>query len=200
MSEVYGELNIPVFKHQGFLLDELTFDVADRNAQYTTVGNVNAWKVSGIYGPIPGLKFRGDYSEAVRAPNLTEAFLPPSGTFFTVADPCSAENINANANRFKNCAALLAGFPGAAPAGTYVDTAVNLSPPGIVSGNGELTPGTVEELHARSRVAADVRQELLGDRRLLQYRHQERDLAADRPTRSPTTASTVPRSIPPSAT
>ncbi len=140
VSEVYAEANFPIFKHQGFLLDELTFDVADRNAQYTTVGNVNAWKVSGIYGPVPGLKFRGDYSEAVRAPNITEAFLPPSGTFFTVGDPCSAENINANANRLKNCAALLAMFPGAAPAGTFIDAAVNLSPPGVQSGNEHLTP------------------------------------------------------------
>jgi outer membrane receptor protein involved in Fe transport len=140
VTEGYIEANFPIFKHQGFLLDELTVDVADRNAQYTTVGNVNAWKVTGIYGPIPGLKFRGDYSVAVRAPNLTEAFLPPSGTFFTVGDPCSKELIGASANRFNNCATLLAGFPGAAPAGTFVDAAVNLSPPGIVSGNGKLTP------------------------------------------------------------
>ena len=68
MTEGYAEISIPVFKHQGFLLDELTFDAADRYAEYTTVHGVNAWKVSGIYGPIPGLKLRGDYSIAVRAP------------------------------------------------------------------------------------------------------------------------------------
>jgi iron complex outermembrane receptor protein len=132
VSEAYAEANFPIFKHQGFLLDELTIDVADRNAQYTTVGNVNAWKVSGIYGPIPGLKFRADYSEAVRAPNITEAFLPPSGTFFTIADPCSIENISGNPNRAKNCAAL------GIPPGFVANT--NLSPPGTVSGNSKLTP------------------------------------------------------------
>jgi iron complex outermembrane recepter protein len=138
VSEGYVEVNFPIFKHQGLLLDELTIDAADRNAQYTTVGNVNAWKVSGVYGPIPGLKFRGDYSIAVRAPNITEAFLPPSGTFFTVADPCSVENINGNPNRQKNCAALLAGL--GLVAGQFDDVAVNLSPPGIVTGNEKLTP------------------------------------------------------------
>jgi iron complex outermembrane receptor protein len=140
VTEGYAEVNFPVFKHQGLLLDELTFDVADRNAQYTTVGNVNAWKFSGIYGPIQGLKFRADYSVAVRAPNLTEFFLPPSGTFIALPnlDPCSAANATATANRFKNCTALLAPF-GLNPA-TFTDSAVNLSPPGEVTGNEKLTP------------------------------------------------------------
>ncbi|HLK26713.1 MAG TPA: TonB-dependent receptor [Caulobacteraceae bacterium] len=143
VTEGYVEVNVPVFKHKGFLLDELTFDVADRNAQYTTVGNVNAWKASVVYGPIPGLKFRGDYSVAVRAPNLTEFFLPPSGGFFGLPDldPCDAANIHSGtATRFANCQALLASIPGAPAAGTFTDTAVNVSPPGITTGNDKLTP------------------------------------------------------------
>ncbi|HXQ10591.1 MAG TPA: TonB-dependent receptor [Caulobacteraceae bacterium] len=134
VTEGYGEASFPVFKHQGFLLDELTFDAADRYADYTTVGGVNAWKASVVYGPIPGLKLRGDYSVAVRAPDLTEAFLPPSGTFFTVADPCSSENIGSNPNRAKNCPLVVPGF---APGFTAT---TNLSPPGIVTGNDKLTP------------------------------------------------------------
>jgi outer membrane receptor protein involved in Fe transport len=137
VTEGYIEANFPIAKHLP-LIDELTVDVADRDAQYTTVGNVNTWQVKGVYGPIPDIKFRADYSDAVRAPNLTEAFLPPSGTFFTIADPCSAENITANPNREKNCATLLAAF--GQTAGTFIDTAVNLSPPGVVSGNPHLTP------------------------------------------------------------
>ncbi len=131
VTEGYVEVNLPLLKHRPFA-DELTFDLADRNAQYTTVGNVNAWKATGIWGPFPGLKFRATYSQAVRAPNLTEAFLPPSGTFFTVNDPCDKNQINVNVNRAANCAAL------GIPAGFTANT--NLSPPGIEEGNPHLTP------------------------------------------------------------
>ncbi len=138
VTEGYIEVNVPIFKHKAPFFDELTFDVADRNAQYTTVGNVNAWKVSGIWGWFHDFKLRGDYSIAVRAPNLTEAFLPPSGNFFTLTDPCSNENINVTANRLKNCTTILTGL-GLVP-GTYNDTSVNLSQPGVTVGNAKLTP------------------------------------------------------------
>ena len=137
VTEGYVEANFPLLKDLPFI-KELSIDVADRDAQYTTVGNVNTWQVHGDWKPVQDIMFRADYSDAIRAPNLTEAFLPPSGTFFTIADPCSAENVNQNPNRLKNCTALLAPF--GLVAGTYVDSAVNLSPPGIVSGNSKLTP------------------------------------------------------------
>ena len=129
--EGYVEANAPILRHQ-FLADELSVDAAYRIAHYSTVGNVDAWKVSGIYGPFSWVKLRGTYSRAVRAPNLTEAFLPPSGTFFFINDPCDASNINSNANFAKNCAAQ--GIPNG-----FVANA-NVSPPGEVSGNANLKP------------------------------------------------------------
>ena len=76
----------------------------------------------------------------MRAPNLTEAFLPPSGNFFTLSDPCSNENINASPNRLKNCTTILDAL-GLVP-GVYNDTSVNLSQPGVTVGNPHLTPET----------------------------------------------------------
>ena len=137
VTEGYIEANFPLLKDLPFV-KELSIDVADRDAQYTTVGNVNTWQIHGQYKPISDIMFRGDYSDAIRAPNLTEAFLPPSGTFFTVTDPCDNLNININPNRAKNCAALLGAL--GLTAGNFTDTAVNLSPPGIQSGNSKLTP------------------------------------------------------------
>ena len=132
--EGYVEGNFPVFKHNGFLLDELTFDVAYRGAQYSykQVGYADAYKFSAIYGPVDWMKLRGTYARAIRAPNITEAFLPPSGGFFSVSDPCSQENITTNVNYAHNCAAA------GVPAGFQANT--NASITGTTSGNPNLNP------------------------------------------------------------
>jgi outer membrane receptor protein involved in Fe transport len=132
VKEAYVELNLPVFKDYGPLLNELSFDVAYRGADYSTVGKVGAYKFSATYGPASFLKLRGTYSRAIRAPNITEAFQPPSPGFFNITDPCSAENINTNVNFAKNCAA--AGIP----AGFVANT--NGSIEGQSSGNPDLDP------------------------------------------------------------
>jgi len=132
VSEGYGEVNVPVFKHAGLGLDELSFDGALRYGYYSTVHSVDANKISVVYGPINWLKFRGTYSSAVRAPNITEAFSPQQQTYFNITDPCSANNITSNVNYAKNCAAA------GVPVGFQADT--NASIVGQTSGNPSLKP------------------------------------------------------------
>lgn len=132
--EGYLELNAPIFREAGPLLDELSVSAAYRGAHYSTVGDVSAYKVGAVYGPVSWLKLRGTYSRAIRAPNITEAFQPVSATAFSVRDPCSTENIRANVNYAANCAA--AGLP---PGFVAVS---NISVPGIISGNSSLDPET----------------------------------------------------------
>jgi len=107
-------------------------DAAFRGANYSTVGNVGAYKFSGTYGPVNWFKLRTTYSRAIRAPNITEAFLPASSGFFNITDPCSTENIGNNVNYAKNCAT--AGIP----AGFNANT--NASIVGQSSGNPNLEP------------------------------------------------------------
>jgi outer membrane receptor protein involved in Fe transport len=57
---------------------------------------------------VRGIRFRGAYSRAVRAPNLSDLAFPLSQNFATIADPCSLTNRN-TALRAANCAA--AGVP-----------------------------------------------------------------------------------------
>ena len=131
--EGYIEGNAPIFKHFAPGLDELSVDAAYRGSQYSTVGHTDTYKFSGVYGPVRDLKFRGSYSQAIRAPNITEAFLPQSGTFFNgVSDPCDQTIINTNVNYAKNCAAQ--GIPNPFTANT------NSGIPGITKGNTNLTP------------------------------------------------------------
>ena len=130
VAEGYVEVSLPVLKNFGPLLQELSIDGAFRGAHYSTVGEADAYKVSAVYAPTSSFKFRGTYSEAVRAPNITEAFSPVSSTYFNITDPCSVENINSNVNYAKNCAA--AGIP----AGFVANT--NASIIGQTSGNPNL--------------------------------------------------------------
>ena len=130
--EGYIEGNFPIFKHFAPGLDELSFDTAYRAAHYSTVGEADAYKFSGVYGPFSWIKFRGTYSRAIRAPNITEAFSPLSSTYFNVSDPCSSSNIISNVNYAKNCAAA------GVPAGFNADT--NSSIVGTYSGNPNLAP------------------------------------------------------------
>jgi len=132
VSEGYIEVSLPVFKDFAPLLQELTFDVAYRGANYSTVGNAGAYMFKGTYGPVNWLKVRTTYSRAIRAPNITEAFSPSSSGFFNITDPCSAENIGNNVNYAKNCAA--AGIPAGFKANT------NASITGVSSGNPNLDP------------------------------------------------------------
>jgi iron complex outermembrane receptor protein len=132
--EGYIEGSAPIFKHAGFLLDELSFDAAYRGAKYSykQVDYADAYKFGGVYGPIPDIKFRGTYSRAIRAPNITEAFLPPSSGFFNVTDPCDVNNIVTNSAYPANCSA--AGIP----TGFHANT--NASIVGQTSGNPNLQP------------------------------------------------------------
>lgn len=92
--EVFAELSIPLL-FDTFLADELTLDLAGRVSDYSTIGNTTTWRANLLWAPVQDLRIRTSYSEAVRAPNITELFGPETGTTFRPADPCDAAQINA---------------------------------------------------------------------------------------------------------
>lgn len=92
--EVFGELSIPLL-FDSLLADELTLDLAARVSDYSTVGVTTTWRANVLWAPIQDLRIRTGYSEAVRAPNITELFGPETGTTFRPVDPCDAAQINA---------------------------------------------------------------------------------------------------------
>ncbi|WP_417348303.1 TonB-dependent receptor domain-containing protein [Ferrimonas sp.] len=105
VTEYFIEVNLPII--QGMTgIEELTLDAAFRGADYSHAGNADAWKVGAFYSPFDGLSFRGTIGEAVRAPNVGEAFDPLSPGFARVSDPCDADNISDDPDRAANCAAL----------------------------------------------------------------------------------------------
>lgn len=110
--EVFGEVMLPILSDTPFF-HELSIGAAGRYADYSTVGGAFTWNVNGVWAPIPDIRFRGTYAQAIRAPNISELFAPESTAFFRPADPCSQSAINslianndpAAQNRLANCRA-----------------------------------------------------------------------------------------------
>lgn len=127
VKEVFLEMEAPLVADRPFF-HRLTLNGAVRYADYSHAGDATAWKASAIWAPIQDLSFRGTYSKAVRAPNITEAFLPPTAAFFSVFDPCEASSINEDPDRKANCAAL----------GVTFKNAEDNQFPGVSSGNKNL--------------------------------------------------------------
>ncbi len=131
VKEAFIEARAPLLRDMRFV-EELAVEGAVRYADYSTVGDATAWKIGGEYAPFQDIRFRGTYSRAVRAPNITEAFLPATSSFFDIADPCDAADIGRDPDRAANCAAL-----GVPPGFVASD---NQSVEGTASGNANLDP------------------------------------------------------------
>jgi outer membrane receptor protein involved in Fe transport len=86
--ELFGELQVPVLKDLPFV-KSLDVNLSGRFSDYSTVGRTDAYAASIEYNPIESLKFRAQYSRAVRAPNVGELFSPALQDFPTVVDPCA---------------------------------------------------------------------------------------------------------------
>jgi outer membrane receptor protein involved in Fe transport len=92
--------------------------------------------------PIGDVKFRANKTKSIRAPSITELFLPPATSFQFANDPCDHNFIGqgtAPATRAANCAA--AGIPAG-----FVSNVVNATAQGVNSGNEGLTSETAHSL------------------------------------------------------
>jgi len=105
VTEFFTEISLPLIKDVPFV-HELTIGGAFRTADYSHAGDADAWKLDFLFAPVESLRFRGTIGEAVRAPNISEAFDAQSPGFANINDPCDADNIGDDPDRAGNCAAL----------------------------------------------------------------------------------------------
>jgi outer membrane receptor protein involved in Fe transport len=119
VKEAFGEIRIPLLRDMPFFR-ELTLSGAGRVANYNgATGTVWTYNAGIDWAPIRDIRFRGNYSQAVRAPNLSELYFPPVANFSNgFIDPCSPNSLAGGPNRPANClaavggnAAILAGIP-----------------------------------------------------------------------------------------
>ena len=87
VKEIFGELTVPLL--QDSLVKYLGLNGAIRYSDYSTVGGVLSWNVGAELEPVDGLRLRGVYATANRAPNINELFSAANETFATITDPCN---------------------------------------------------------------------------------------------------------------
>lgn len=93
VKEANAELYIPILADMpGVRM--LAFETGIRASDYSSVGSVIAFKFGGEYTPFEGLKLRGSFERAVRAPNVNELF---GG--LTSSAPLATDFCNATASR-----------------------------------------------------------------------------------------------------
>jgi iron complex outermembrane recepter protein len=144
VKEVFAELNAPILSDRPFF-NLLSASAAVRLSDYSTSGNTSTWKFDGIWSPVKDIRFRGSYAKAVRAPNIGELFLPASGTFGFVTDPCDVTRLGDGTSfRTANCATILGGL-GLTPAqiaafSPSTDAQATTSRRGVTGGNASLSP------------------------------------------------------------
>ncbi|MDA0679145.1 MAG: TonB-dependent receptor [Proteobacteria bacterium] len=153
VTDVFVEASIPLLRDAA-MAKELTLDFAARLSDYSTIGQTTTWKTNLIWAPADSFAVRGTYSEAVRAPNITELFGPEVGLNFRPDDPCDAAQIAAiavdnptlAAQTQANCVAVFNSFgldPFVAGVYSFADP-LSASFGGLTGGNRLLQEETAE--------------------------------------------------------
>jgi len=86
---LYAEAYLPILSGVEFA-EILALELAARTEEYSTTGNVEAYKVAGEWAPIEDLRFRASFNTAVRAPSISELFSPQGEGFPGSSDPCAS--------------------------------------------------------------------------------------------------------------
>ena len=107
VKEAFGEIQIPILKEVPFF-HELTLSGAGRISDYKgSTGTTYSYNGGIDYAPVEDIRFRANYSRAVRAPNVSETGFPLVPNFSNgFVDPCNPGQ-RGNAIRLANCTADL---------------------------------------------------------------------------------------------
>lgn len=117
VSEVYGELNIPLLSGVP-LAEDLSINLQARRFDYSNFGDDSVYKVGLNWSVTNDLRLRATYGTSFRAPTLIDVFSGGTVSFQFIDDPCDADVLvdENNANRIANCtAAVGVGFQQSAP-------------------------------------------------------------------------------------
>ena len=150
-NEVYGETLVPIFEPTQNIpaLYRVELEGAIRRVDNSIAGNSNTWDAGLRWAPTQDILFRGNRTVSIRAPAITELFLPAStDDEFATPDPCDKNFVAQGpdpATRAKNCAA--AGINTA----TFTSNAINATVAGLTSGNTALAERGCQVLHLRHR-------------------------------------------------
>jgi len=105
VKEAYGEIRLPLIADAPFF-NTLELSAAGRVSDYSTVGTVYSYNVSGIWAPVRDIRFRATYSQSTRAPNIGELFGGAGQDYPTdLADPCKDIQLTSTGTLATQCLA-----------------------------------------------------------------------------------------------
>jgi outer membrane receptor protein involved in Fe transport len=111
VKEVFGELIVPLVEDKPFF-ESLSLEAGIRYSDYEVDApgspsfNTTTYKAGANWEPGAGVKFRGTYARAVRAPNISELFSPQNTVLTNLSvDPCQGAAPLTNADLRAVCLA-----------------------------------------------------------------------------------------------
>ncbi len=136
VKEIFGEAIVPLVQDTDFAQD-LSLELGLRFSDYSSVGSTETYKVGLNWQPVDMVKFRASYNRAVRAPNVTELFIPQSIGLWKGEDPCAGSTPELTQAQCANTGLTAAqyGNISASPASQYN---------GLFGGNPDLDPETAD--------------------------------------------------------
>ncbi|HEV7356848.1 MAG TPA: TonB-dependent receptor [Steroidobacteraceae bacterium] len=137
--EGFIEARMPLIEDH-FLAQSLAVETGYRYSDYNLGFKTNTYKFGVEYSPIKDVRLRASFQRAVRAPNVTELFLPQTVALDGNADPCAGTAAQLAARGVTQAQCIAAGVPAAA-FGTVVPNQANQYQ-GLVGGNPTLGPET----------------------------------------------------------
>jgi outer membrane receptor protein involved in Fe transport len=144
VKEVYGEVIAPLVQDRPFF-NILTIEGGIRYSAYkvdaptSPTYNTTTWKAAATWEPVDGIKFRGNYQRAVRAPNINELFSPVSvGLTNLSTDPCRSANPlrNPATDPALRAVCLLQGAPASSLTPTVTNPRGTITNPTAAQANG----------------------------------------------------------------
>ncbi|WP_229726747.1 TonB-dependent receptor domain-containing protein [Sphingomonas alpina] len=131
--EFFGEAQVPLV-HDSFIYD-LSLNAGYRRSSYKTSADrsydTDTFKVGLEFAPIRGVRFRGTYNRAARAPNIQELFATPTVGLNGSTDPCSGHQITAAEFGCRAQGLVVGQQTAGNPSGQYN---------GLIGGNPDLRP------------------------------------------------------------
>jgi iron complex outermembrane receptor protein len=107
-NEAFAELLVPLVGAAQSIPGIRRFEIeaAGREVDHSVAGKLATWTLGARLEPAATLQLRGNYTRSLRAPSITQAYLPTTtGTAFA-PDPCDQANITSGPNpalRAANC-------------------------------------------------------------------------------------------------
>ena len=107
MYELYTEIAVPLISEAPFA-HYLGLEAGFRRSNYSSVGNVDTYKIGGEWAPVEWLRFRAVFNEATRAPSVFELFQAGDQGFPAYTDPCRDTAPGRRQRRSGRCAGATA--------------------------------------------------------------------------------------------